>query len=615
MPNPSYGPLSLNLDPTELGGLMHAIATVESRQDDGQSNTTCLQDGTSFITGSNDGTTDTEPTPGVQTTPHPKMHQKGKTPRPVHRKFRGPWGWETVAFLVAISLPAATVVPKWPYNITLGAVTALLATIIRSLLLIILGEFIGHSRWSWFQAPPGRGPWGSLNYLTRVHRLHPSTIAAIVLVLSLGISTFTQQAIRSVACTNADLTTKAWVRTAQIIYNKDNDALLPNIDIAVTQTLFQGRDTNNRQSSFYCPSGNCTFRATEKITYSSLGVRSKCVYVSPKMDYVVRNHILEPIDEDIFLHPTFITRFGTVRATLSDIGLQAGIPTIGKACNILGRPNDGPTPLKNKSSQSYSVCWLCPCIKHYSGLVSNGRLQEKYSVYGSYVDPCYINGMRANRSQTPPLFTGDNYPPNKSQTTDLNCWYGFTGSLSRLLDGELTINWSNGVPLKMGEYWMNYLLGLPWYSRPDLIDPFDTISTGIDIIATTMTNAFREIGNNSYGGVSKANGTILRAAVRTETNRPWFSFPAAIILATFYILVHTVVDSIQDSSLARTGKWSVLLVLYCGLEKEAKKGDLETEHDLSHDGKRRKVCLRRDIKGDWRLENDANGPRSDSSDF
>ncbi|KAI1347080.1 hypothetical protein F5Y01DRAFT_330180 [Xylaria sp. FL0043] len=668
-----------------------AVAPITSSRDNGHHDASSNQEGTCSINSPGHKVTNTESSPGIQSAPYPEIYKNGETRRPFYQRFWGPWGWETVAFLVAIAWSVATVVvlakyngevqPSWPYNITLSAFTALSATIVRTLLLIILEEVIDHSRWSWFQVPrplyhleiidqASRGPWGALYYLARVHSsiLHPSTIAVVVLLLSLGISTFTQQAIRSVTCIKEDSTAEAWVRTAQLIYDKDNIMLLPNIDIPATEALFQGPDSYNKQSSFYCPSGNCTFPATDGITYSSLGVCSKCVDVSSEMGYIVEDHTPDPIEMNLphylsyhpnkdiycrwprrnsttearlgpdtkvgsFQDPTFAARFGMITATLSGIGWEAGIPHIGKACNIPGQPDDRPAALQNKSSQVYSACWLYPCIKYYSGLISNGKLQETIiktdllpiqadeateelefdnNAYGAYIDPCYINGMRVNHSQVPPVFTGDNYLPNNSKTSDLDCWYGFTGSLPVHLSRPLPSNWINGVPLALGEYWMIYLLAMPWYSRSDLMDPLDTISTGIDNIATAMTNALREIGNNSHGGVGRANGTVLRATVCTEINWPWFSFPAAIILATLYILIRTLIDSVHDQSPARTWKSSVLPLLYYGLEKEDQKRELETENDLSRDAKRTKVCLRRDRQGDWGLRNHSPELRSDS---
>ncbi|KAI0813844.1 hypothetical protein GGR55DRAFT_636092 [Xylaria sp. FL0064] len=711
-----------------------AVAPIASSHDYRHHDAKSNQDNTRSIDSPAHKVTNTNSTPAIQSAPYPEMYQKGETRGPFYQRFWGPWGWETVAFLVALAWSVATIVvlakyngevqPSWPYNITLSAFTALSATIVRTLLLIILEEVIGHSRWSWFQVSrplyhleiidqASRGPWGSLYYLARVHSsiLHPSTIAVVVLLLSLGLSTFTQQAIQSVTCIKEDSTAEAWVRTAQIIYDKDNIILLPNIDIPATEALFQGPNSYNKQSSFYCPSGNCTFPATDGITYSSLGVCSRCVDVSSEMGYIVEDHTSDPIvemnlpdlpyhpnkdiycrwprrnsttearlgpdtkvgafqcnrsnsittpqscqievpisianltsywtidateddwDSQVSQDPTFAARFGMITATLSGIGWEAGIPHIGKACNIPGQPDDRPAAFQNKSSQVYSACWLYPCIKHYSGLISNGKLQETIiktdllplqadettqelgfdnNAYGAYIDPGYINGMRTDHSQMPPVFTGDNYSPNNSKTSDLDFWYGFTGSIPVHLSRPLPSNWINGVPLALGQYWMIYLLAMPWYSRPDLMDPLDTISTGIDNIATTMTNALREIGNNSHGGIGRANGTVLRATVCTEINWPWFSFPAAIILATLYILIRTVIDSVHDQSPARTWKSSVLPLLYYGLGKEDQKRELEAENDLSRDAKRTKVCLRRDRKGDWGLRNHSPELHSDS---
>ncbi|KAH8162166.1 hypothetical protein CIB48_g6080 [Xylaria polymorpha] len=424
---------------------------MEPRQIDRQSDTTSLQDRTSFVVSSRDGATDTEPSLGVQTTPHPKMHQKNRY-----------------------------------YLSSLKKVS------------------VNNSRYS---------------------------ASAI-----LGINTFTQQAIQSVACVKADSTTEAWVRTAQIIYNEDGGAVLPNIDIAATEAIFQGRDTDNKQSSFYCPSGNYyvitdhTPTSIDDNIFSMTGLRANkdfyCqsptrnrttdVRLGPNtpvetFDCSVSNgstphssQMVEYFTTANFSNPAFATRFGMVTAILSGIGRQADIPPIGKACNIPGQRDDGPTSVSSKSSQIYSTNQ------------TNQTNQEdwyEFGIYGFYVDPCYINGIRVNHSQTPPLFTGDNYTPNNSQPADLDCWYGFTGSFPGIFTQQSLYygpsNWDGTVPSILGEYWLRYLLGFPWYLEPDFMDPLDTISTGIDNVATTMTNALREIGNNSYGGISKANGTVL----------------------------------------------------------------------------------------------------------
>ncbi|GAP84470.1 putative protoporphyrin uptake protein 1 [Rosellinia necatrix] len=718
---------------------------------------------------------DAEQTPDDPPTapdPDPETDPKRAPRDDWNREFWGPWGWEIAAIVAAVSLSAATVAvlarydgevqPRWPYDVTLAALAALLATLIKSLVLVILEEVIGHSRWSWFRAPrplyqletldqASRGPWGSLNYLVRVHRLHPSTIAAAVLVLSLGTSTFTQQAIRSVACVKADPTAVAWVRVAQVI---DDYATLPdNIDAAATSALFRGeRDdaTTNTQSSFSCPSGNCTFGTTATaggVTYSSLGICSKCVDVTPQMGYVVTDHVPSPLDglpgtadpppnrdfycqwprrnrtaasrlgPDTFIgayrcdlspsfssssssstspgdsivgsgssssctphgvsssanfasywtadgaeddwdaavtaDPTFAARVGMVIVTLRGIPAGAGFPAAG-ACGIPWLP---PAPQQqqqqqqqqkadttNETTQLYAACWLYPCIKHYSGSVEGGRLRETVvgttllpllrtdsedgdrregTVHGAYIEPCYVDGRAVNHSSAaPPLFTSGDYPPrdgdnddDDGRATDLDCWYGLTGSVARLFGGAAPAStWYLGVPAALGQYWMGHLLGRPWYSEagPDLADPFGAVAAGVDAVAATMTNALREVGNGTRGAPGRAGGAVWRAAVCAEVGWPWLALPAVVVLAAAYVLVHTVADGVRDPSPARTWKSSVLPLLYYGLEKEHQKGELETEHGLSHDAKRRKVCLQRDPKGGWGLQDNTIRPPGDS---
>ncbi|TRX90098.1 hypothetical protein FHL15_009017 [Xylaria flabelliformis] len=307
------------------------------------------------------------------------------------------------------------------------------------------------------------------------------------------------------------------------------------------------------------------------------------------MDYVTTNHTPEAIDEDLSQLPSS------------------------------PRPNKDiycRWPKRNSTTGAR----LGPDTKigAFTYDVSNGLMPSSYELDESYSIANFSSYWALNRSD-------DDWDPHVSQDPTFVTRFGMVIAVLSGIgkqtqqtnrddeNGPLPTNWINGIPLGLGTYWMNYLLGLPWYLRPDLMDPFDTISTGIDNIATTMTNALREIGNNSYGGVSKANGTVLRADICTEIHWPWFSFPAAILLATLYIMIHTVVDSLRDSSPVRTWKSSVLPLLYYGLKKEAQRGELESRHDLAHDAKRRKVCLQRDINGDWGLEKDTTGPSSDSS--
>ncbi|KAI0105101.1 hypothetical protein GGR51DRAFT_572132 [Nemania sp. FL0031] len=710
-----YRPLSLNLERMELGAFIDELVSNESRQNDSQTEIACRQGDDRPATSSIEKDSDTK------TSRHPKSHRTVGDRRAARWKHWNPWGWEVVTLLVAISLSAAIAAilakydgvmqPKWPYGISLSAFVALLATLIRSLLLTILEGVISHSRWSWLRKPrplyqleildqAGRGPWGSLNYLTRMRRLHPSTVSAITLILSLGINTFTQQAIRSVPCIQVDPTTEAWVRTAQTVLYEDSYSLppkIPNLDLFTAKALIQELDTTNEQSSFYCPSGNCTFATTDGVTYSSLGVCSKCADLAPKMDYVVtvehpvdaepyktfwcrwpkRNSAGEerlgpdmPVgnfdcdesngavprsctlnsyfmntsftsywtssigeddwDPHISQNPTFVGRVGMVLIGFSGIG--PSIDKLQSPCKIpipMKSENSGPPELANKSSAAHSACWFYPCIKHYNGLISDGRLQEtiiktdllpllsnstvwvgmnhtpvfganRHFEYGSYIDPCYIDRGRVNHPTTTPFLIRDNGLSYRDRYHDPACWYGFGGFFDQLFMSSSQA-WGSAVPSGLGDFWLRHLQSLNWYRSPDLMDPLDRISMGMENIATVMTNALREVGNDSYGRPGKAYGTVLTTASCIEISWPWLYFPTAIVLATLYVLLYAVLDSIRDSSPMRTWKSSVLPLLYYGLDNNHRKGELTTEHDLSEDARQRKVCLRRDDKGDCKM--------------
>lgn len=73
----------------------------------------------------------------------------------------------------------------------------------------------------------------------------------------------------------------------------------------------------------------------------------------------------------------------------------------------------------------------------------------------------------------------------------------------------------------------------------DLMDPLGKISTAMDNTAIVIANVLRETGNGSDGHPGRAYGTIMQAAVCTQIctqiDMPWFSFPEAIVLASYSI--------------------------------------------------------------------------------
>ncbi|KAI0198833.1 hypothetical protein F4808DRAFT_472498 [Astrocystis sublimbata] len=656
-----YRPLSLNLGQNEFGQLIHSIDAIGSDQITSHSETGSSDTAAPSLVARRCDSARSASTDTVQEHIGPNETEGYWS---ALKQYWQLWFWETVSFLAVIALLASVIgilaenngkkQIELPYRISLNTLVALLSTLLRTLMLIILEKVIGQGRWSWFQVPralydleifdrAGRGPWGSLKYLTRIHRLHPSTIAAVVLILSLGISTFTQQAIQSTERTKLEPGQTAWVRKAQIIWGQNGNSIdLPSLDIPAVEALFEVQGFETRQIPFSCPSGNCTFRNT----YASVGICNKCADVTPHMGFTFANHTPDASDEhpelrkpntDLYCqwptqnrttdipyaprNPTFQAKFGVVTASMSGFLTASG--NIHTACNLPVPVKDREKSLPNTTDPIFSVCWLYPCLRHYNGSVTNGILREVVvdtellplrdrlrgePTYGSYDRLCRGNGTRMNDTVGTPEFTGDKYSPNNSQTTDLDCWYEIRGNPIGLFALSKSLNWLSGVFWEAGQLWMSYMVGLPWateFRYEGGVDTLSSISSGMDRLATAMTNALRTVGSDSHGGDGRIYGQVWSQGVCTQINWPWFSFPAALILATLYILVASIVGGVRKQTAARTWKSSALPLLYYGPPRQHEMRGLETERDLRRDAKQRRVCLREDDEGNWRLNNEA----------
>ncbi|PHH61210.1 hypothetical protein CDD81_691 [Ophiocordyceps australis] len=136
------------------------------------------------------------------------------------------WCFEVASILAAAGIFAAIVailvkydgqqLPKRPYNINLNTLIALLTLCLRAALAFTAVEIIGQLKWKWFSDGPrslanfqtfdeaSRGLLGSLKLISLLrlsYRGSPlAVIAALTSILSLAISPFTQQAIKTVPC-------------------------------------------------------------------------------------------------------------------------------------------------------------------------------------------------------------------------------------------------------------------------------------------------------------------------------------------------------------------------------------------------------------------------------
>lgn len=103
--------------------------------------------------------------------------------------------------------------PEWRYTINLNTLVALLSTVARALILVTVSEVLGQAKWLWIsqrESRPvshledfdiaSRGWFGSFRLLTILSRNPLAVSSCLVVILSLAMGSFTQQAIKTTTC-------------------------------------------------------------------------------------------------------------------------------------------------------------------------------------------------------------------------------------------------------------------------------------------------------------------------------------------------------------------------------------------------------------------------------
>ncbi|KAI8283421.1 hypothetical protein K4K60_002717 [Colletotrichum sp. SAR11_57] len=126
------------------------------------------------------------------------------------------WRWEALALVLAVaSVVAMIVIPalyheppeaEWPFSININTVIALLTTLMRATMLVAVAEAIGQMKWRFFddqQRPladlqhfdrASRGVLGSVKIIWVARSSFVTVVAALVMVTSVAVGPFTQQA-------------------------------------------------------------------------------------------------------------------------------------------------------------------------------------------------------------------------------------------------------------------------------------------------------------------------------------------------------------------------------------------------------------------------------------
>jgi hypothetical protein len=369
-----------------------------------------------------------------------------------YRIFRV-WVWEILSAVVAICLIIIITVllasydgkptPDWGAHLNFNALLALLSTILRAMLVVIITQIICQKKWEWYrrdQSCPlsdlqlfdsgSRGSFGALLLIPTVILKDVVTlIAAILLIASFLVGPFVQQASRTTSCSfpesnlNAKLPYAHYVPRHGGYLDPINAApgVSPSSDLIVAiLSSVTAPDSKENQISPSCATGKCTFpygdpdglAETNLTTHSTVGMCSNCIDVTalitktndtrsssssrytlpngynisdgsgPVTDIIRPSSSLDWLGERLTPELRAMSRWAYVNATYLSIPVRLKVPVA-------------------------AVCVLYPCLRTYTATVSENQLLEKeirsevMQVDMTYVDDSSIKyqGQSSNTLQ------------------------------------------------------------------------------------------------------------------------------------------------------------------------------------------------------------------------
>jgi hypothetical protein len=236
-----------------------------------------------------------------------------------YRIFRV-WLWEILSAVVAICLIIAIAVllasydkrpvPNWGAYLNFNALLALLSTILRAMLVVIITQIICQKKWEWYrrdQSRPlsdlqvfdsgSRGSFGALLLIpTVILKDMVTLIAAILLIASFLVGPFVQQASRTRPCLSLAPDLEAKLPYAHYIprhggYLDPINATSgvspsPDLIVAILSSV-TAPDSQENQIKPRCLSGECTFHRGDPNdspysfpTHSTVGMCNRCINVT-----------------------------------------------------------------------------------------------------------------------------------------------------------------------------------------------------------------------------------------------------------------------------------------------------------------------------------------------
>lgn len=346
-----------------------------------------------------------------------------------YRIFRS-WFWEIVSITLAVGLISAIAAilvsydekpaPDWGDRLNLNALLALLSTILRALLVIVISQIICQQKWDWYSKPHrlsdlqkfdsgSRGSLGALLLIPTVILKDAVTlIAAAVLVASFLVGPFVQQASRTMPCTfpatiqNASLPYARYVPRqggyARDFFSGPSSGMpLPDLTVAILSSITSPGGVEN-QISGSCPTGNCTFRDADQeaespkfeidddnTTHSTVGMCNRCMNIT---SLVETGNTSSTGPRSTFRLPNgFNISSGTGRHN-AQFAIMRPAPDLLWLGDMLTPELQAASRWAyvnatflavntSTSAPTAAVCALYPCLRTYATAIDNGKLLEE----------------------------------------------------------------------------------------------------------------------------------------------------------------------------------------------------------------------------------------------
>lgn len=551
-----------------------------------------------------------------------------------------------VAMFITLGMYDNQVTPDWSINV--NTIVSILTAILRACMLFVVANVIGQAKWAWFDKTrplahlerfdnASRGIFGSFQLLITAPGNLLALVGTLLTISAAAIGPFSQQAVKSVACQQVVPGENASVPVTNFVYPSRYDAVYRtgagtyDIGYALKGNLLNGlANVSDDAVSATCSTGNCTFAAHGGVTYSSMGVCSKCLDTSSHINKTVSEGAAEGYGYNFSLPNglyvgSYTNRYLAVSgdAEFAEEDLSGAYPDMYNATfaklSVLSFLGNYSTQYAEALSVS---CMLYACLKNYHGYVEAGDLweqvvedvpahviydsalyeQEGLTEAGNYTvvkEPCWLDDVAYYRSNFS-LLTSSTRPNNatgayafetvlldddgggrRNYSVPLDCLYKMPGPTTyalkvymdtNLFQGQCFYYIGDSTALDCGDEW--WIEPLQQQGNASVA----TVAAVVANLATAATNMFRPVGASLYYDEwwdttdHVARGQVYMTAVCVRFQWRWLVLPAGLLAASALLLLATILaDGLSTMRRRRPPRpiWksSLLPLLYYGFAR------------------------------------------------